>query len=139
VRLAETAEKAGADAVVAAPPYYFAPGQPELVEYYNHLANRLPLPLFLYNMPSHTKVMIDPYTVRALSENANIVGLKDSSANIVYFNAVRHPQQDNRNKYYVLDQTILEYHFPKRSKMDQNILEKEKENSPDPTQESGDL
>lgn len=90
VRLAETAEKAGAAAVVAAPPYYFAPGQPELVEYYNHLANRLPLPLFLYNMPSHTKVMIDPFTVHALSENANIVGLKDSSANIVYFNAVRH-------------------------------------------------
>jgi 4-hydroxy-tetrahydrodipicolinate synthase len=76
--------------VVAAPPYYFAPGQPELVEYYTHLASHMPLPLFLYNMPSHTKVMIDPYTVRSLSEHANIVGLKDSSANIVYFNAVRH-------------------------------------------------
>lgn len=90
VRLAETAAEAGAVAAVAAPPYYFAPGQPELVEYYNHLAESLPLPLFLYNMPSHTKVMIDPYTVKALSENPNIVGLKDSSANIVYFNAVRH-------------------------------------------------
>ena len=90
LRLAQTAEKAGAEAVVAAPPYYFAPGQPELLEYYNHLANRLPLPLFLYNMPSHTKVMIDPYTARSLSDNPNIVGLKDSSANIVYFNAVRH-------------------------------------------------
>jgi len=90
LKLAQTAEKAGAAAVVAAPPYYFAPGQPELVEYYTHLANHMPLPLFLYNMPSHTKVMIDPYTVRALSANANIVGLKDSSANIVYFNAVRH-------------------------------------------------
>ncbi len=90
LRLAATAEKAGAAAVVAAPPYYFAPGQPELVEYYNHLANRLPLPLFLYNMPAHTKVMIDPYTVRTLSEHPNIIGHKDSSANIVYFNAVRH-------------------------------------------------
>jgi len=90
LRLAQTAEKAGAAAVVAAPPYYFAPGQPELVEYYNHLANHLPLPLFLYNMPSHTKVMIDPYTAKTLSENSNIIGLKDSSANIVYFNSVRH-------------------------------------------------
>jgi len=90
LRLAQTAEKAGASAVVAAPPYYFATGQPELVEYYNHLASRLPLPLFLYNMPSHTKVMIDPYTVRTLSENPNIIGHKDSSANIVYFNTVRH-------------------------------------------------
>ena len=90
LRLAQTAEKAGAAALVAAPPYYFAPGQPELVEYYNHLANHLPLPLFLYNMPSHTKVMIDPYTAKTLSENPNIIGLKDSSANIVYFNSVRH-------------------------------------------------
>ncbi|MDD2456270.1 MAG: dihydrodipicolinate synthase family protein [Kiritimatiellae bacterium] len=94
LRLAETAAEAGAVATVAAPPYYFAPGQPELVEYYNHLADSLPLPLFLYNMPSHTKVMIDPYTVKALSENANIVGIKDSSANIVYFNAVRHILRD---------------------------------------------
>lgn len=94
LRLAQAAEKAGAAAVVAAPPYYFAPGQPELVEYYTHLANRSPLPLFLYNMPSHTKVMIDPYTVRMLSDVPNIVGLKDSSANIVYFNTVRHLLRD---------------------------------------------
>ena len=97
LRLAQTAEKAGAAAVVAAPPYYFAPGQPELVEYYTHLANHMPLPLFLYNMPSHTKVMIDPYTVRTLAENANVVGLKDSSANIVYFNAVRHILRDRKD------------------------------------------
>lgn len=94
LRLAETAEKFGAAAVVAAPPYYFAPGQPELVEYYSHLAGHSPLPLFLYNMPSHTKVMIDPYTVRTLSEVPNVVGLKDSSANIVYFNTVRHLLRD---------------------------------------------
>jgi len=88
--LAQTSEEAGAAAVVAAPPYYFAPGQPELIEYYTHLANRLPLPLYLYNMPSHTKVMIDPDTVQKLAENNNIYGVKDSSANIVYFNKLRH-------------------------------------------------
>lgn len=101
LRLAETAAEAGASAAVAAPPYYFAPGQPELVEYYNHLANHLPLPLFLYNMPSHTKVMIDPFTVRSLAENPNILGLKDSSANIVYFNTVRHALRE-RDDFAVL-------------------------------------
>lgn len=83
--LAEYAAQSGADALVAAPPYYFAPGQAELIQYYNDLANRLPLPLFLYNMPSHVKVVIEPQTVLALSENPNIIGLKDSSANGVYF------------------------------------------------------
>ena len=83
--LAANAALYGADALVAAPPYYFAPGQAELIQYYNDLANQLPLPLFLYNMPSHVKVMIEPETVLALSENPNIIGLKDSSANGVYF------------------------------------------------------
>lgn len=54
-------------------------------QYYNDLANQLPLPLFLYNMPSHVKVMIEPETVLSLSKNPNIIGLKDSSANGVYF------------------------------------------------------
>jgi len=94
LRLARTAAESGAAAVVAAPPYYFAPGQPELVDYYTHLANRLPLPLFLYNMPSHTKVMIDPNTVQTLAQNGNIAGIKDSSGNIVYFNKLRHILRD---------------------------------------------
>lgn len=83
--LALTASQCGADALVAAPPYYYAPGQAELIQYYTDLADHLPLPLFLYNMPSHVKVMIDPETVWKLAGHPNIVGLKDSSANGVYF------------------------------------------------------
>ena len=44
VRLAEHAAKCGAVGVVAAPPYYFAPSQQELIEYYTALADALPLP-----------------------------------------------------------------------------------------------
>ena len=72
-------------AVVAAAPYYFAPSQQELIEYYTALADALPLPLFLYNMPSHVKVFLEPATVKTLAEHPNIVGLKDSSANMTYF------------------------------------------------------
>ncbi len=89
VNLAQHAADCGAAAVVAAPPFYYASGQPELIEYYQHLAKRLPLPLYLYNMPVHTKVMIEPKTVLALSEEPNIIGLKDSSANMAYFRSVQ--------------------------------------------------
>ena len=65
LRLARKAADCGAAAVVSAPPYYFAPSQQELIEYYTALADRLPLPLYLYNMPSHVKVMIEP--VRSVS------------------------------------------------------------------------
>jgi 4-hydroxy-tetrahydrodipicolinate synthase len=95
LRLAKTAAEAGAAAVVSAPPYYFTPSQDELVEYYNHLADRLPLPLFLYNMPSHTKVSFEPATVKAIANHPNVVGLKDSSGNTVYFQLVCNAMKDN--------------------------------------------
>ncbi|MDR0712027.1 MAG: dihydrodipicolinate synthase family protein [Prevotellaceae bacterium] len=92
--LARKAANCGADAVVSAPPFYYAPAQPELVHFYTHLAKTLPLPLFLYNMPSHTKVSFAPATVRQLSDNKNIVGIKDSSANGVYFQQVCYAMRD---------------------------------------------
>lgn len=88
VNLANYAAKYGADAVVSAPPYYFAPSQVELVAYYRDLVAQLPLPLFLYNMPSHTKVNFAPETIRTIAENKNVIGFKDSSANAVYFQSV---------------------------------------------------
>jgi 2-dehydro-3-deoxy-D-pentonate aldolase len=88
--LAAIAKKAGASYVVAAPPFYYGLGQEELYKYYWSLASQLPLPLFLYNMPSHTKINIDRGTVVRLAEHENIVGLKDSSANIVYFQSLCH-------------------------------------------------
>lgn len=85
IKIAQIAAENNAAAVVAAPPYYFALGQPELIEYYELLAEKSPLPLYLYNMPSHTKTMIEIETVETLSRVENIIGLKDSSANGVYF------------------------------------------------------
>jgi 4-hydroxy-tetrahydrodipicolinate synthase len=85
IRIAEIAAKNKAAAVVAAPPYFFALGQPELIEYYELLADKSPLPLYLYNMPMHTKTMIEVETVEKLAQHKNIIGLKDSSANGVYF------------------------------------------------------
>lgn len=85
IRLAEHAARCGADAVVLAPPYYFPAGQAELLEYFEHLAPKLPLPLFLYNMPSMTKVSIEVDTLRKASEIENIVGFKDSGGNMINF------------------------------------------------------
>lgn len=95
VHLALVAHNAGAAAVVAAPPYYYGLGQEELYKYYWSLASQVELPLFLYNMPSHTKINIDVKTVVRLSEHPNIVGLKDSSANAVYFQSLCYLLKDN--------------------------------------------
>ena len=85
LKIARIAAAHNASAVVAAPPYFFTLGQSELIEYYRALAAKLPLPLYLYNMPSHTKIMIETDTAKILAQHKNIIGLKDSSANGVYF------------------------------------------------------
>lgn len=90
IRLSKKAADVGADAVVAAPPYYFSTSQSELIGYYQSLADESPLPLFLYNMPSHTKVHFEPEAVKTLAEHSNIIGFKDSSGDLLYFqNVVR--------------------------------------------------
>ena len=89
INIAEFAAEAGASAVVLAPPYYFPAGQFELIEYIEHLEQRLPLPLFLYNMPSHTKMIFEPETVKKASELPGVIGLKDSSGNMVYFHQLQ--------------------------------------------------
>ncbi|MFI4911522.1 MAG: dihydrodipicolinate synthase family protein [Sedimentisphaeraceae bacterium JB056] len=89
VNVAKKAADCGADAVVLAPPYYFTAGQPELVEYVEHLCQELPLPMYLYNMPGCTKINLEPDTVAELSKLDKIVGLKDSSGNLTYFNTVK--------------------------------------------------
>jgi 4-hydroxy-tetrahydrodipicolinate synthase len=94
LQLAQKAAECGADALVAAPPYYYGAAQPELIEYYENLARQVPLPLYLYNMPVHTKVMIDPITVRKIAEMPAVVGLKDSSANMTYFRLLQYAMRD---------------------------------------------
>ncbi len=85
VALARHAAEAGASGVVLAPPYYFPAGQAELLEYIDHLLPELPLPLTLYNMPSHTKLVFELATVHRAMEDSRIVALKDSSGDMVYF------------------------------------------------------
>jgi len=84
LEIAEYAQRMGADAVVAAPPYYFPVSEDELVDYFTILVPRLPLPFLVYNMPSHTRVHLSVDTVRRVKE-LGTVGIKDSSGDMLYF------------------------------------------------------
>ena len=97
VRVACKAKEAGAQAVVLAPPYYFPAGQPELLEYLKHLTPELPLQLFLYNMPSYTKQNFNAETVLAAADIPGIIGLKDSSGDVVCFHQLRSLLKDHTN------------------------------------------
>ena len=79
----------GAAAVVAAPPYYFKLTQAECVAWFTEMADRLPLPLVIYDMPAHTDTIIEPATIAKLAAHPNIVAMKDSSSIIALFNKFR--------------------------------------------------
>ena len=85
VNLARHALAAGAAGVVLAAPFYFPAGQPELLEYLQHVAPQLPLPTFLYNMPRRGELRFEADTVQAAAVLPNIAGIKDSSADFAYF------------------------------------------------------
>lgn len=87
VNAAEHAAKCGASAVVLSPPYYYALSQGAFLGYLERLVPALPLPLYLYNMPSYTKIVIAPETVREAAGMPGIYGLKDSSGDPAYFRA----------------------------------------------------
>jgi 4-hydroxy-tetrahydrodipicolinate synthase len=83
--MAALAANSGAKAVVSAAPFYLPTAQPELIDYVERLARELPLPLYLYNMPQLTKVPFEVETLRRLSNLKQIVGVKDSSGDLAYF------------------------------------------------------
>jgi 2-dehydro-3-deoxy-D-pentonate aldolase len=85
VGIAQHAAESDASAVVLATPYYFPAGQTELLGYVENLLPELPLPLMLYNMPSLTKVWFEIETIEKLSHHEKIVGLKDSSGDLAYY------------------------------------------------------
>ncbi len=90
VDLAHYAHDEGASAVVLAAPYYFPARQEDLLRYVQHIAAESPLPIFLYNMPSHTKLAFEVDLLKQALHIPNVVGLKDSSGQFVYFQAVQH-------------------------------------------------
>jgi 4-hydroxy-2-oxoglutarate aldolase len=78
------AADAGAEAVLVITPHYYrsAITQDALVKHYNAVADASPVPIILYSMPDLTGIKIEPETAVRLSEHQNIIGIKDSSADV---------------------------------------------------------
>ena len=102
VTLAHHAAVSGAMAVVLSAPYYFPAGQRELLNYVKNIVAELPLPVFLYNMPSHTKLTFGSKVVRQAMKLHNVLGLKDSSGDMLYFQKVRQLLNSNRPNWTLL-------------------------------------
>jgi 4-hydroxy-2-oxoglutarate aldolase len=74
----------GADAVLVLTPHFYrgAITSEVLVRHYREIADASPVPVILYSMPALTGIKIAPEAAARLSEHENIIGIKDSSADI---------------------------------------------------------
>jgi 4-hydroxy-tetrahydrodipicolinate synthase len=101
LRLADYAAEKGSTGLVVSPPYYHPITQDDLKRYLFRVADHVPLPTLLYNIPSHTKTCLELDTLAAALEHPKFVGLKDSSGYMDYF--AKAAQLMNRRK----DLTLL--------------------------------
>lgn len=81
------AAEAGADAVLVITPSFYrsAITQETLITHYNKIADDSLVPVILYSMPALTGIKIEPVTIARLSDHPNIIGVKDSSADVEGF------------------------------------------------------
>ena len=82
IELTEHAKKIGADATLQVTPYYNKPTQEGLYLHFKAIADAVPFPQVLYNVPGRTSVNMLPETVARLAELPEVVAIKEASGNL---------------------------------------------------------
>ena len=78
IREAHTYATYGVDAVVATPPAYYPVNENQLERYFLEMADAMPCPLIIYNIPATTRISIPLPVLDRLSQHPRVVGIKDS-------------------------------------------------------------
>ncbi len=82
IELTRAAMQVGADACLLVTPYYNKPTQEGLYRHYKAIAEAVPVPQILYNVPGRTACDMLPETVERLSGISNIIGVKEATGNL---------------------------------------------------------
>jgi 4-hydroxy-2-oxoglutarate aldolase len=85
IRLTADCAALGAHAALVVTPHYYGGKMTEaaLVKHFTAVADSSPIPIMLYNVPKFTHVNLTVNVVARLSRHANIIGIKDSTGNVI--------------------------------------------------------
>lgn len=79
LELTQYAKKCGADAALIVAPYYNKPAQEGFYQHYKYLAEKVDLPICIYNIPGRCAKNIEPETIIRLSKIPSIGMIKEST------------------------------------------------------------
>lgn len=82
VRMARSAQEAGADAILVVSPYYSRPSQEGMYQHFAKVAGQTDLPVMLYDIPGRTGVAIGDELLMRLAQIDNIVAVKDATGEV---------------------------------------------------------
>jgi len=82
IELHQIARKAGASACLSVNPYYNKPTQEGLYRHFITLADRVDLPIVLYNIPGRTTITMSAVTVARLHQHKNIIAIKEATGDL---------------------------------------------------------
>jgi 4-hydroxy-tetrahydrodipicolinate synthase len=88
IELAKELQHLGVDGLLSVTPYYNKVTQEGLYRHYKAIADAVPLPIMVYNVPGRTGVNVETATLKRLSEIENICGVKEASGNISQMAAI---------------------------------------------------
>lgn len=108
IRLTRCALQGGADACLLVTPYYNKPTQEGLYLHYKAVAEAVPIPQILYNVPGRTACDLLPETVARLAAVSNIVGIKEATGNIARAREILDRCGDKIDVYAGDDATAME-------------------------------
>ncbi|MGF1644762.1 MAG: 4-hydroxy-tetrahydrodipicolinate synthase [Thiotrichales bacterium] len=109
IALTRCAMELGADAALLVTPYYNKPTQEGLYLHYRAIADAVPIPQILYNVPGRTACDLLPETVARLAKIANIVGLKEATGNLDRLEHLKSQCGDQLDLFSGDDATALEF------------------------------
>lgn len=109
ITLTRCALEAGADACLLVTPYYNKPTQEGLYLHHKAVAEAVPIPQILYNVPGRTACDMLPETVARLSEVPNIIGIKEATGKLERLHQIKALCGENFDVYSGDDATGTEF------------------------------